>query len=74
MKIKSLITLGVFCMLLGSNAISGCGYSAYNQSCGADSEFDNKCQCTDPACYRSYDRDCSSMTTCCEAFGNVGAR
>lgn len=50
---------------------SGCN------SCGDCDSCDNNisdCQCTDPSCGWTWEKNCMSQSTCCEAFGNIGAR
>jgi len=73
----------LFCTLLISMAAfawgdSGCG----SGSCGDNPRMDDggcrasvcsECQCTDYVCIRNTN-SCIDKATCCEAFGNVGAR
>lgn len=89
MKVTFLIVIGCLSLFLSAYSFAGCsngncGVSGYARSCGSGgcqqsacgggSEFDTTCECTDPSCYRTYDRTCLSKSSCCEAFGNVGAR
>lgn len=49
---------------------TGCGgYACVGDCC----PYGSNCECTDPFCH-STDRSCIGACTCCEAFGNVGAR
>lgn len=57
----------------GDTGLTSCGGGGGSGSCSQD-PYVNTCQCTDPACTRSYGHECLSQSECCEAFGNVGAR
>lgn len=69
MKTTYLALFGCFAIALSGAAIAYCG----GGDCSPCNPYVNACQCTDPYCY-SYDRTCISQGTCCEAFGNIGAR
>lgn len=77
MKTSFLIAICCVGMLFSTNIFAGCGDDG---GCGdgdgyCGGTYDNStCQCTDPACNRTYDLDCLSKSECCEAFGNVGGR
>ena len=69
---------------------SSCGDSSYGSSscgsygggCGSSDDYSNysscsgysSCQCADLSCNDRIDGECMSGSTCCEAFGNIGAR
>jgi hypothetical protein len=74
MKAMLAITITSLSIILSAYAFAGCGDDS---GCGqgyCGSEYDNKCQCTDPTCNKGYGHDCLSKGECCEAFGNIGAR
>lgn len=76
MKRMIMIILACSALIFSLDTLARCGAS---NSCGqgycdSESEYENKCQCTDPSCTSSYGHDCLSKKECCEAFGNIGAR
>jgi hypothetical protein len=74
MKILNVIVICCFSLFLSSCACTSqsCPGADSCSSCASASSVYTKCNCVDPACSRS--DTCLDRASCCEAFGNIGAR
>ena len=87
MKKIMLIIISTFILFTGG-ALFACGgsynscgevveYESYScNSCGNTNNscsYNNDCECADPSCGWVWENNCISRSTCCEAFGNIGA-
>lgn len=86
MKMVALTVIGYLTVLMSGSSFAGCStctnYQSSNEvgSCGYIScrsgsgcPTANDCDCTDPYC-TSVDNTCLTCSSCCDAFGNIGAR
>jgi hypothetical protein len=82
MKMFIMMVVASFVILMGGGLFAcgegSCG-SSYSScgSCGSSSSScggsgnDMSCSCVDPSCYWTWEHNCISQSTCCEAFGNI---